>query len=338
MYTEREGCVMQMGYLNDMIKTLDIASAFIHGEGVRWCPDCGTELVLSPKDPWINGVLCPHCEKTFPWQHWAHFGENWRWDDDNSSLVSFHGDEVDVEIPHHCTRICSYAFSNSNAVTVHVPDSVTVIEPFAFTNNAHLKKVELPFGLHRIEEGTFLGCDKLTQVHIPKTVKYIGKNAFSGCTALKRVNIPESVLLIDEGAFAGSGLSEIVLPGTKVIADNAFSSCDNLWSVALKATQIGNRAFAECKSLREAKLAEGAMTIGEQAFFNCTALENLTVPISVYGFGNQAFAKVPKLSAHVPKQLEEHVRQYRTCNPTYGSEHHYVFERTARLHFYEGGK
>lgn len=329
---------MQMGYLNDMIKTLDIASAFIHGEGVRWCPDCGTELVLSPKDPWINGVLCPHCEKTFPWQHWAHFGEKWHWGEDNTCLVSFHGDDVNIEVPYHCTRICSYAFSNSNAITVRVPESVTVIEPFAFSNNDHLKRVDLPTGLQRIEEGTFLGCDKLTQVHIPGTVKYIGKNAFSGCTSLKRLNIPESVLLIGEGAFAGSGLSEITLPGTKVIAESAFISCNNLWSVAMKATHIGNCAFADCKSLRDVKLLEGTMTIGERAFYNCTALENLMVPISVYGFGNQAFAKVPKLSAHVPKQLEEHVRQYRTCNPTYGSEHHYVFERTARLHFYEGGK
>lgn len=209
---------MELGYVMDMMKTLECASGFLAGDGVRWCPDCGTELVLSPKDPWFNGVLCPHCEKTFLWQHWAHFGEKWRWSDGGTYLVSLHGDEAYVEVPHHCTRICSYAFSNSNANTVRLPESVTVIEPFAFSNNDHLKKVELPTGLQRIEEGTFLGCDKLTHVHIPGTVKYIGKNAFSGCTSLRRVNIPEGVLVIDEGAFAGSGLNEIVSPGTKVVA------------------------------------------------------------------------------------------------------------------------
>ena len=329
---------MQMGYPNDMIKKFDIASAFIHGKGVRWCPDCGVELVLSPKDPWINGVLCPHCKRMFSWQQWAHFREKWRWVEDNTSLVSFHGDEADVEVPHHCTRVCSYAFSNSSAITVRVPESVTVIEPFAFSNNDHLKKVELPAGLQRIEEGTFLGCDKLSQVYIPGTVKYIGMNAFSGCTSLKKVSIPESVLLIDEGAFAGSGLNEIVLSGTKVVAENAFSACNNLWSAVLRATQIGSRAFADCMNLREVKLIEGIMTIGEQAFFNCTSLEHLHVPASVYGFGNQAFAKVPRLSACIPKQLEEHIRQYRTYSPTYGAERCYLFENTAKLHFYEGGE
>ena len=329
---------MQMDYRNDMIKTLEIANEFIRREGILQCPDCGAELMLSPKDPWVRGVVCPHCEKAFTWQHLAHWGETWRWSNDNTALVSFHGDELDVEVPRYCSRICSYAFSNSSTVAVHVPGSVTVIEPFAFTNNEHLKKVDLPVGLQRIEEGTFLGCDKLAQVNIPKTVKYIGKNAFAGCTSLKAVSIPESVQVIDEGAFACSGLHKITLLGAKVVAENAFSSCSNLLSATVNTMQIGNRAFANCKNLREVKLLNGIMIIGEQAFFNCTALEVLHIPASVYGFGNQAFAKIPKLSVHVPKELEEHICQYRTCSPTYGSEQQYVFDKAAKLYFYEGGK
>ena len=328
---------MEMGYVKDMMKTLEIAADFMRGGGVRWCPECGTELGLNPIDPWHNGVQCPACGNTYSWQHWTYLSEKWCWDNGNTGLVSFHGDEVDVEVPHHCTRIYSYAFSNSNAVSVQVPDSVTVIEPFAFCNNSHLKSVVLPDGLQRIEEGTFLGCENLLQVSIPRTVKYIGKNAFSGCTSLKKVTLPESVRMIDTGAFAGSGLHQACLTSAKLIAENAFSGCHNLWSVELNATQIGNRAFANCKHLREVKLAEGVLTIGEQAFMNCLELDHLHIPTNVHQFGNQAFANVPKLSVRIPKLLEEHCLHFCPCHPKYGKERHYLFEKAARIHFYEGG-
>lgn len=170
---ERAG-VTQMGYVNDMIKTLDIASAFIHGKGVRWCPDCGVELVLSPKDPWINGVLCPHCKRMFSWQQWAHFGEKWRWGEDNTSLVSFHGDEADVEVPHHCTRVCSYAFSNSTLLQNHDYNGAIVV--MDYTTGEILAMVSTPsvdvLDPEDFEAGAFL-CKATTAYAPGSTMKAV---------------------------------------------------------------------------------------------------------------------------------------------------------------------
>lgn len=317
-----------------MVKKLEVAAAFVKGYGVRRCPHCGARLELDTKDPWNNGVRCRRCEANFNWREWEALSEKWKWDEER--LVSFFGDETDVTVPERCTCIGSYAFSNSNAVSLRMGENVECIEPFAFSNSC-LEKVVLPEGLERIEEGIFQGCDALKSVLIPETVVYIGKNAFAGCTALKSILIPDSVRMIDEGAFSGSGLEKVTLVGTSVIADNAFYACADLCTVSVQATRIGNRAFADCRGLRSVRLENGVVSVGEQAFFNCGALERLWVSSGVYEFGNQAFANVHRLVAHIPEKLREHVTNFEPGNPTYGADRKVLFEKTAELKFREGG-
>lgn len=329
--------ILKSKHIDDMLKTLDIATAFFRGEGIRWCPKCGTELELSQTDPWSNGVFCPCCKSSFPWQHWSHFGEKWIWDASSSGLVSFHGDEEEADIPNCCTKICSYAFSDSSVTVVRVPNSVTVIEPYAFSNTNRLERVTLPYGLQRIEEGTFMGCDKLKYITIPKTVKYIGRNAFSGCTSLRTVLFPDGLAMIDAGAFSGSGLVDLKLSGVTLVGERAFAECPLLHSVALMVKHIGKACFAGCKSLRDAKLSETVMTIGEEAFRDCRSLAYFHIPASVYEFGNHAFAGIPKLVVHIPKSLEEHVQNYRFYQVPFDDEKNYIFDHTATLHYYEGG-
>lgn len=320
-----------------MMKTLDIATAFVKGEGVRWCPKCGTELELSQKDPWHNGVFCPICGSSYSWQHWAHFGEAWLWDENNTGLVSFRGDDEEVDIPYHCTKICSFAFSVSDATAVRIPDSVKIIEPHAFANAGKLKHVTLPQGLERIEAGTFMGCDKLKHITIPKTVKYIGKDAFSGCSSLQSVCFPDGLAVIDAGAFSGTGLVELKLSGVALLGERAFAQCPYLHNISLKAKHIGNACFAECRALHSVKLSEGVLTIGKKAFHRCTSLSGIHVPASVYEFGNQAFAGIPKIEAQLPKQLEEFVKNYRFYRAIIEDEKYYIFEESAKLRYYEGG-
>ena len=329
---------LKTGYIDDMVKTLDIATAFVKGEGIRWCPKCGTELELSQKDPWSNGVCCPCCSSSFPWQHWVHFGEDWIWDESNTGLVNFRGNDTEIEIPNHCTQIRSYAFSNSNIGVVRIPSSVRTIEPYAFSNANNLERVTLPCGLQRIEEGTFMGCDKLKYITIPKTVKYIGKNAFSGCTSLRTVFFPDNLTMIDAGAFSGAGVVELKLSGVTILGEQAFAECLSLYSLSFKAKYISRACFAGCKGLRNAKLYEGVMTIGEEAFKDCCALSYIHIPASVYEFGNQAFAGIHQLDAHIPKSLDEHIQNYRFYQVTIEDEKNYIFDRSAVLHYYEGGE
>ena len=65
------------------------------------------------------------------------------------------------------TTIISYRAKEANYV---IPDSVTSIGGWAFSD-----------------------CDFLTSIDIPDSVTTIGNRAFSGCKSLKSINIPNSV-------------------------------------------------------------------------------------------------------------------------------------------------
>ena len=315
---------------------MKIALAFLQGETVLRCPDCGTELLLAQKDPWSNGVYCPHCSKTFPWQHWVRHQEIWTWDESGTGLIGVHSEDTELELPHDCTVIRSYAFSNSVVSTLRIPDSVKVIEPYAFFNAGALRHVELPMGLQRIEEGTFMGCEALRSATIPRTVNYIGKHAFAGCSALQRIRLPEGVTMIDQGAFRESGLMNITLQRVSLVGESAFEDCKQLHAADLGALQIGKRSFAGCSALHTVTLHNGLFLIDESAFRNCTALGALRVPETLFEFGRYAFADIPGLEVQLPKQLEDHVTNFHTFQIRSQNEKIHIFDQTAKLHYYEG--
>lgn len=328
---------MNTEHIDDISKALEVASAFIRGETSLLCPDCGSELSLSWKDPLVNGVFCPHCKKNYPWLYWVPYRKKWIWSHSHTGLVSVHGDDTELEVPHHCTRIHSYAFSNSVVVTLRIPDSVKVIEPYACANAGRLEHVELPVGLQRIEDNTFLGCERLKSVTIPRTVTYIGKNAFAGCTALRKVRLPESLTMIDQEAFRGSGLLEVTLPRASLIGTSAFEDCADLRSADLGLMYIGKRSFANCKELRTVKLYNGLLAIGDEAFRDCSALREFHVPETVYELGKYAFAGIPKLTVQLHQSLEEQVQNYGSFQVSFQNEKFYIFDKTAKLHYCEGG-
>ena len=69
-----------------------------------------------------------------------------------------------------------------------IPDKVTSIGEFTFSNCTNLTSVEIPNNVTRIERNTFYFCKSLASVTIPVSVTYIGVQAFSSCTNLTTIN------------------------------------------------------------------------------------------------------------------------------------------------------
>jgi hypothetical protein len=67
------------------------------------------------------------------------------------------------------------------ATTYKVPDGVTGIGSYAFMFS-QLKEITLPDSLTMIESYAFSGCGKLTKITLPRSVKTICENAFYRCT------------------------------------------------------------------------------------------------------------------------------------------------------------
>lgn len=76
--------------------------------------------------------------------------------------------------------------------TLFIPDSVTEIGDWAFSECKSLIHVKIPQSVTKIGKGVFNCCKNLQMVRIPNSVIEIGDNAFSGCISLKSVTLPKS--------------------------------------------------------------------------------------------------------------------------------------------------
>lgn len=123
------------------------------------------------------------------------------------------------------------AFASSNEiVSISLPDTVTVIEDYAFAWCESLEEVTLSEGLYSIGESAFL-CDyELSDIVIPEGVTKIEAYTFSVCKDLKTITIPDSVTTIGVQAFNECGsLGDVTLSANVTdIAEDAFIGCDNL--------------------------------------------------------------------------------------------------------------
>ena len=180
-----------------------------------------------------------------------------------------------------------------------IPNSVTSIGNYAFACSTNLTSVSIPNSVTSIGYDTFEDCTSLTSVTIPDSVTSIGWDTFENCTSLASVTIPNSVTSIDEHAFYNtayyndesnwdngvlyisdclidtnynfdSTTDYVIKDGTRIIADSAFSNCDNLISVTIpdSVTSIGDSAFENCTNLASITIGNGVTSIGRSAFYN----------------------------------------------------------------------
>ena len=135
-----------------------------------------------------------------------------------------------------------------------IPDSVTAIGEYAFTNSYDLKEISIPNSVQSIGEGAFYHSG-IESIVIPDGVQTIENATFFRCFYLTDVSIPDSVITIKDSAFAESGITNIKIP-------------DGV-------TSIGEAAFLWC-NLKSIEIPESVTSIGKDAFINC--------PVTIYGY------------------------------------------------------
>ena len=164
------------------------------------------------------------------------------------------GEEInDLVIPSGVTKICMDAFSYFSGFTsVTIPNSVTIIEDFAFCMCPNLSSVTLSEGLISIGGSAFESCN-ISSISIPNSVISIGDDAFGWNTNLTTVTIGNSVT---------------------TIPNSAFTHCSSLISVYIpeSVTNIGSSAFYGCSGLTSVDIPNSVRSIGANAFSGCTGL------------------------------------------------------------------
>ena len=153
---------------------------------------------------------------------------------------------INLVIPNSVTSIGNYAFSECTGLTsVTIPNSVTSIGEYAFSGCRGLSSVTIPNSVTSIGRGAFGGCSGLTSIMIGNSVTSIGDDAFKGCSSLTSITIPNSMTSIGWGTFSGcSSLTSITIgSGITIIYSFAFEKCPELTDVTCLAESVPNTYY-----------------------------------------------------------------------------------------------
>lgn len=258
----------------------------------------------------------------------AYFADEENWDNNTlyigSHLIKVRADAIasgTYTVRNGTITVAGGAFAGLDTLSeVVIPDSVVSVGASAFAGCEQLLKIGFGSGLRRIGDGAFRQCVRLSEISVPTGTTHIGAYAFANCTALSRIYMPDSVTNIGKDAFLQSAyfrnemnrengtlyigryLIKVdsvpdgeykIKEGTTVIAAEAFAGCgDALTAVTIpeSVTHIGERAFVDCRQLREITIPDSVTDIGAGAFGGCSAITTVTLGRRVQNIGAGAFA------------------------------------------------
>ena len=100
---------------------------------------------------------------------------------DNSDFVIIDG----VAYTKNMDVLVAYP-SDSKEKLFTIPDSVRMIEKYAFCGSQELEKVTIPESVKRIGDYAFAWCDSLESIYIHEKMESIGDKAFYGCNGMKQ--------------------------------------------------------------------------------------------------------------------------------------------------------
>ena len=200
-----------------------------------------------------------------------------------------------VTMSANVTQIGSYVFSECEALTnLTIPYGVTSIGYGAFESCCSLESIIIPDSVENIGSSAFSNCDMLADIVIPDSVTSIGDYAFGECDMLENIDIPDSVITIGERAFADCRSLVSVIVDEDNPSYSSFAGAlynkdktkfiyypvgrkDTAFEIPDGVTDIGVRAFYNCKSLENISMPDSVTTIEECAFMSCENLENICI-------------------------------------------------------------
>ena len=241
------------------------------------------------------------------------------WVEDGAATVTgYNGSATDIEVPSELggcpvTAIGWFAFEDQeNLKQIKLPDSITLIDEYAFRGCTALTEIVLPVRLKEIGEGAFADT-ALTQIESPAATTAIGEAAFVGCSKLTAITVQSGNtnysasmgILFDRYQEtlicfpAGKNVTVYTTPyGVKTIGPYAFAGCTYLQKLNLReeVTLIGAYAFEGCENLSELALPNGVSVIPDSMLYGCTNLKRLYIPRGITEVGWFAFDYCESLS------------------------------------------
>ena len=167
--------------------------------------------------------------------------------DETCYVVTGRGTNLDTELIIPATheglpvkRIGDRAFKDTNITNVVLPNSITFIGSFAFSDCSELVSINLPEGLQSIAFAAFQST-ALKNIIIPASLSILEVGAFERCFDLESVRFANGSFIstIETNTFnSDESLQSVIIPaGVNLIQSGAFGNCYALQSVYYVGTQ-----------------------------------------------------------------------------------------------------
>ena len=207
------------------------------------------------------------------------------------------------------TKLLSYP-AGATQTSYTVPESVTWIEPLAFSYSQHLRVVTLTDYVTELGYSAFYECKSLEEVRLPSGLKTLANYLFGNCQRLKSVTIPQGVTYLGLKAFyCCTSLTSVTMPESITSTDySVFEGCTSLESVTLSPnlSKIEYNMFANCSSMKKLLIPNSVTMVGSEAFKNCSALTSLDLPKSINRLGYSVFAGCKLNSLYIRGVIDSH--------------------------------
>ena len=199
---------------------------------------------------------------------------------------------------------------------INFPESVEIIEAYAFNGCGSLVAVRFSEGLKRIDRWAFLGTS-IESIEIPASVTFINE-AFLGDRSLKEIKVKKGNKVYDSRKGCNAiiesatgtllqGCENTTVPdGVKVISSSAFYR-SKIKKIKLPSSleTIERGAFTECKELKKLVIPGSVKIIGIEILCG-SGIEELIVENGVEEIPRYAFFECPKLRyVSLPESLKE---------------------------------
>lgn len=209
-----------------------------------------------------------------------------------------------IDLPDSLRSIGEKAFSGCTDLRrFELPDSIMIICKDAFLNcsNLYLSEYENAKYLGTKDNPYFclykaVNTD-IASATVHQSAKIICDYAFENCTDLNSIKLSDSLTFIGNKAFSGCYSLEFnEYQGVEYLGniENPYIYLYNVTDRNIsKATIhkdtkiIAERAFSFCENLTAVDIPVGVRSIGDRAFFYCTALESIAIPRSVVHIGQE---------------------------------------------------
>lgn len=223
------------------------------------------------------------------------------------TIVEYHPFDkvVSVEVPHTLggrpvTVIGDGSFAYSDIKEISIPETVKIIDDFAFQQCQNLETVNLSANIKKIGRSAFRECSALKAIHFPDSLETIEAAAFKDATQLLIITGGKNLQSIEsDSAFANTAWEAeqdfilslcgivfgtksahqgpLTLPeGTRIVMKDVFERAADISELFIPAsvTYLGDSCFSSMPDLRRVTFADGAeLQLGFALFRGCPSLE-----------------------------------------------------------------